>query len=158
MSSRENLNSSGKSSLVVLKWDQKLNFAFYDIRRVFTDRITYVLIKVSELKKEYSTFCLGIQNVVSKFYFNMEEVHFWSLPFNKYTANRIHHTLMNDAFDSVHLTQGILKGESGLFLTPVFTPWGGGHIAVWRWVIVPLDFALTFGAICAHWPAFSKAE
>ena len=42
MSSRENLNSSGKSSFAVLKWDQKLNFAFYDIRRVFTDRITYI--------------------------------------------------------------------------------------------------------------------
>ena len=35
-----NLNSSGKSSLVAINWDQKLNFASCDIRRVFTDRIT----------------------------------------------------------------------------------------------------------------------
>ena len=49
--------------------------------------------------------------------------------------------------------QGILKGESGLFLTPVLMLWGGGHIArhVWRQVIVPLDLALSFGAICAHY-------
>ena len=43
MSLRQNLNSSGKSLLVGLKWDQKLNFAFCDIRRVFTDRFTYSL-------------------------------------------------------------------------------------------------------------------
>ena len=32
-----------------------------------------------------------------------------------------------------------LKGELGLFLTPVLTLWGGSHIArhVWRWFIVP---------------------
>ena len=40
MSLRQNLNSSWKSSLVALKWDNKLNFAFCDIQRVFTDRIT----------------------------------------------------------------------------------------------------------------------
>ena len=45
------------------------------------------------------------------------------------------------------------KGESGLFLTLVLMLWGGGHIArhVWRWVIVPLDLILSFGATCAHY-------
>ena len=49
--------------------------------------------------------------------------------------------------------QGIQKGESGLFLTPVLTLWGGGYIAchVWRWVIVPSDLVQSFGAICAHY-------
>ena len=38
--------------------------------------------------------------------------------------------------------QGIWKGESGLFLTPVLTLWGGGHIDhhVWRGAIVPSGF------------------
>ena len=40
MSVRQNLDSSGKRSLVALKWDQKLNFAFCDIRQVFADRTT----------------------------------------------------------------------------------------------------------------------
>ena len=65
MSSRENLNSSGKSSLVVLKWDQKLNFAFYDIRRVFTDRITNIK-KKKKKKKKPSTFINDI--VLAKYY------------------------------------------------------------------------------------------
>ena len=38
-------------------------------------------------------------------------------------------------------------------LTPVLTLWGGGHIIhhVWRRVIVPLNLAWSFGAICAHY-------
>ena len=51
------------------------------------------------------------------------------------------------------INQGILKGELGLFLTPVLTLWGSGHFDhhVWRWAIVPSDLAWTFGAICAHY-------
>ena len=41
MSQGQNLNSSGKSSLLALKWDQKLNFAFCDIQQVFTGRVTF---------------------------------------------------------------------------------------------------------------------
>ena len=41
MSQRQNISSSGKSILLALKRAQKINFAFCDIRRVFTDRITY---------------------------------------------------------------------------------------------------------------------
>ena len=43
ISNRHNLKSSGKSSHmhVALKWEHKLNFAFCDIRLVFSDRITY---------------------------------------------------------------------------------------------------------------------
>ena len=39
--------------------------------------------------------------------------------------------------------QGILKGVSGLFLTPVLMLRGSGHIGchAWRWVIVPSDLA-----------------
>ena len=50
-------------------------------------------------------------------------------------------------------TQGILKGESGLFLTPVLTLWGGGHIDrhMRRRVIVPLDLAPSIGAIYAYY-------
>ena len=46
-----------------------------------------------------------------------------------------------------------LKGESGLFLTPVWMIRGGGHIDhhVWRRVIVPSDLARSFGAICAYY-------
>ena len=42
-------------------------------------------------------------------------------------------------------TQGIYKGESGLFLTPVLTLWGGSHFDchIWRWVII--------GRICTHY-------
>ena len=45
--------------------------------------------------------------------------------------------------------QGILKGESGLFLTPVLTLWGSGHTGchAWRRVIVPSDLAPSFGPI-----------
>ena len=48
---------------------------------------------------------------------------------------------------------GIQKGESGLFMIPVLTLWGSGHITrhIWRWVIVPSDLARSFGAICAHY-------
>ena len=51
------------------------------------------------------------------------------------------------------LKEGFLKGESGLFLTPVLTLWGGGHIGrhAWRWVIVPSDFVQSFSAICANY-------
>ena len=50
-------------------------------------------------------------------------------------------------------TQGILKRESSLFLTPVLTLWGGGHIDhhVWRWVIVPWGLAWSFSAICTQY-------
>ena len=45
------------------------------------------------------------------------------------------------------------RGNLGLFLTPMLTLGGGGHIArhVWRRVIVPSDLALSFGAICKHY-------
>ena len=51
------------------------------------------------------------------------------------------------------LSQGILKGESGLFLTNVLMLWGGGHIDrhVRRRVIVPSDLARSFGVICEHY-------
>ena len=41
----------------------------------------------------------------------------------------------------------------GLFLTPVLTLWGGGHIDryVWRWVIVPSDLAQSFIAIYTYY-------
>ena len=44
-------------------------------------------------------------------------------------------------------------GESGLFLTPVLTLWGDGHIdqQVWRWVIVPPDLVRSFGMICTQY-------
>ena len=46
-----------------------------------------------------------------------------------------------------------LKRKSGLFLTPMLTLWGSGYNAhhAWRRVIVPLDLAQSFGAICAHY-------
>ena len=46
-----------------------------------------------------------------------------------------------------------LMGESGRFMPPVLTLWGGGHIAhyVWRWVIVPSDLVRSFGSICAYY-------
>ena len=49
--------------------------------------------------------------------------------------------------------QGILKGEVGLFLTPVVTLCGGVHIDchTWSWVIVPSDLTRSFSAICAHY-------
>ena len=49
--------------------------------------------------------------------------------------------------------QEILKGELGLFLTPVLTVRGGGHIDrhVWRRVIVPPDLRRSFGATSAHY-------
>ena len=49
-------------------------------------------------------------------------------------------------------TQGILKGESGLFFDSCVNAMGGRHIErhVWRWVIVPSDLARSFGPICAH--------
>ena len=45
-----------------------------------------------------------------------------------------------------------LKGGIGSFLTPALRLWNG-HIDrhIWRWVIVPSDFAQSFGAICAHY-------
>ena len=53
----------------------------------------------------------------------------------------------------IWVNQGILKGESGLFLTPVLTLWGSGHIDhhIWRWNIVPSDLTQSFGTICAHY-------
>ena len=52
------------------------------------------------------------------------------------------------------LGQGILKGESGLSLTPLLTLWGSGHIDrhVWRWVIVPSEFERLF-VILAYYVA-----
>ena len=43
--------------------------------------------------------------------------------------------------------QGILKGDFGLFLTPVLMLWDDGHIGchAWRRVIVPSDLGWSFG-------------
>ena len=50
-------------------------------------------------------------------------------------------------------TKEFKRGESGIFLTPVLTLWGGCHIDrhVCRWVIVPSDLARSLGAIYAHY-------
>ena len=44
---------------------------------------------------------------------------------------------------NMHFSQGILKAESSLFLTPALRLWGGGYIDrhIWRWVVVPSDLA-----------------
>ena len=55
---RQNFNSSGKSSLVALKWDRKLNFTFCDIRRVLTDSIKNGLVPFNShvpVSRTYST-------------------------------------------------------------------------------------------------------
>ena len=45
------------------------------------------------------------------------------------------------------------KGNRVSFWTLCLTLWGGCHIErhVWMWVIVPLDLAQSFGAVCAYY-------
>ena len=56
-------------------------------------------------------------------------------------------------FHCLSSNQGISKGESGLFLTPVLKLWGGHYFDahVWRRVIVPPDLARSFGMISASY-------
>ena len=60
--------------------------------------------------------------------------------------------LLNTYSYVINHTQGNLRGESGLFFTPVLTLWSSRHITrhIWRWVIVPSDLAQSFGATCPH--------
>ena len=74
---------------------------------------------------------------------NLTTYKFWNLT--------LWHNLFQTTADC--LTQGIWKGESCLFLTPVLTLWGSSHIDrhIQRRVIVSSDLAPSFGVICADY-------
>ena len=54
---------------------------------------------------------------------------------------------------NVFVLSKVFKRGNRSSFWPVLTLWGGGHIDLhaWRWAIVPLDLARSFGALCAHY-------
>ena len=72
----------------------------------------------------------------------------------KLVSNQKEKTILFDScVNAMGWWQGILKAESGLFLTPVLMLWGGSHIDryVWRRAIVPLGLVQSFGTMCARY-------